>query len=182
MFSAFEKPSGLPDKHILFVGLGNVLRRDDGVGVYLAQKLLTNQHIRVLNVEVSLENYIGKINAIHPEVLILMDSVDFNRKPGYSALIPAGCLADYTTNTHNVSLARIGEIYSRPHVCPGYSACPGIIWGRTFGSRQKEGRPGGKKNQYFFYLRIAGDFCNFYCYLLLERRYYYDQTTGFPEG
>ena len=117
MFSAFKKPSGLPDKHILFVGLGNVLRRDDGVGVYLAQKLLTNQHIRVLNVEVSLENYIGKINAIHPEVLILMDSVDFNRKPGYSALIPPGCLADYTTNTHNVSLARIGEfIHARTYV------------------------------------------------------------------
>lgn len=117
MFSAFEKGPGLPNRLILFVGLGNVLRRDDGVGVYVAQKLLENPQIRVLNVEVSLENYIGKINAIHPDVLILMDSVDFKRKPGYSALIPAGSLADYTTNTHNISLARISEfIHARTFV------------------------------------------------------------------
>jgi len=109
VFSDLKKLSGLSDKLILFAGLGNVLLRDDGVGVYLAQKLHENQHIRVLNIEVSLENYIGKINAINPDILILIDSVFFNRRPGYCDLIPVDNLTDFTTNTHNISLGRISE-------------------------------------------------------------------------
>lgn len=109
MFCGLKKLSDLSDKLVLFAGLGNVLRRDDGVGVYLAQKLYENQHIQVLNVEVSIENYIGKINEIDPDVLILIDSVFFNRRPGYCQLIPVDKLIDFTTNTHNISLSKISE-------------------------------------------------------------------------
>jgi hydrogenase 3 maturation protease len=106
---SLEKLSDLTDKLVLFVGLGNVLRRDDGVGVYLAQKLHENQHIRVLNAEVSIENYIGKINDLNPDFLILIDSVVFNRRPGYCQLMPVDRLIDFTTNTHNISLRKIAE-------------------------------------------------------------------------
>jgi hydrogenase 3 maturation protease len=107
MLSGLEKLSDFRDKMVLFVGLGNVLHHDDGVGVYLVQRLQENQHIRVLNAEVSLENYIGKINSIHPDFLILIDSVIFNRPPGYSRMMPVDRLAEYTTNTHNISLKKI---------------------------------------------------------------------------
>ncbi len=107
MFCNLERLSGVPDKLVLFVGVGNVLHRDDGVGVYLAQKLQENKCIQVLNVEVGIENYIGKINKINPDYLVLIDSVFFNRQPGYSQLIPVERLNDCTTNTHNISLGKI---------------------------------------------------------------------------
>jgi hydrogenase maturation protease len=98
-----------PQKQILFVGLGNVLRQDDGVGVYVARRIRENRHIRVLTVEIGIENYLGKINAMNPDFIILLDSVVFNRKPGYCRLLPAARLMDYTSNTHNISLSRITE-------------------------------------------------------------------------
>ncbi|MBN1416286.1 MAG: hydrogenase maturation protease [Bacteroidales bacterium] len=91
----------------LFVGIGNVLRSDDGVGVYIAQRIKERDKIKVLVVEVSIENYIGAINAIHPDEIILIDAVNFNRDPGYFALHSPEILLDYTTNTHNISLKKL---------------------------------------------------------------------------
>ena len=52
------------DKRILFVGIGNLLKKDDGVGVYISSGIYNKLNIEALTVEVSLENYIGKINRI----------------------------------------------------------------------------------------------------------------------
>jgi hydrogenase maturation protease HycI len=95
----------------LFVGIGNVLHSDDGVGVYIVQKLNENSNIIVLNAEISIENYIGKINKINPDIIVLIDSVHFNKKPGYCRLIPADKLIDLTTSTHHVSLRMIGDFF-----------------------------------------------------------------------
>lgn len=106
------KPAVQSGKTIVFAGLGNVLRRDDGVGVYLAQHIRPHPGIVILNVEVGIENYIGKINSLQPDLLVLMDCVFFNRQPGYYRLIEVDRLADVTTNTHNISLKRISEFIS----------------------------------------------------------------------
>ncbi|MCB2195406.1 MAG: hydrogenase maturation protease [Bacteroidetes bacterium] len=102
------------DQKILFVGIGNVLKSDDGVGVFISNRIKEKSTIQKLTVEVSIENYIGKINAINPDVLILIDCVDFGKKPGYYNLIPANELKDYTLNTHNISLKRISELFKMP--------------------------------------------------------------------
>lgn len=102
------------DHKILFVGIGNVLKSDDGVGVFISNRIKESSTIQKLTVEVSIENYIGKINAINPDVLILIDCVDFGKTPGYFNLIPADELKDYTLNTHNISLKRISELFKMP--------------------------------------------------------------------
>jgi hydrogenase 3 maturation protease len=103
----------LAANHMLkvFVGIGNVLHRDDGVGVYIARKIRENQHIRVINAEVSIENYIGKVNAINPAVIILIDSMFFGREPGYSQLLSMERLRGSCTHTHNISLRMITELF-----------------------------------------------------------------------
>jgi hydrogenase 3 maturation protease len=101
-----------PDSGLkLFVGVGNVLHRDDGAGPYIVQRIHENDHIRVLNAEASIENYIGKINTINPDILILTDSVSFNEKPGYWQLLPAERVCDFTTGTHNISLNKVSELF-----------------------------------------------------------------------
>ena len=95
----------------LFVGIGNVLHRDDGAGPYIVQRIHENDHIRALNAEVSIENYIGKINALNPDVLVLVDSVLFNQKPGYWQFMPIEHIIDFTTGTHNISLKKISDFF-----------------------------------------------------------------------
>ena len=64
------------------MGIGNVLKSDDGIGVYIAQRIQESDTIKVLVVEVSIENYIGKINSIPHDVLILIDAVNFQTETG----------------------------------------------------------------------------------------------------
>jgi len=99
---------------ILFVGIGNILKKDDGIGVYISNKIKTSDRIQSLTVEQSIENYIGKINSLNPDLLILIDCVNFNEKPGYTDLIPVPQLLDHTTNTHNISLGKISELFNMP--------------------------------------------------------------------
>lgn len=98
-------------KKIIFAGIGNVLKRDDGVGVYITNHLAGNEKIQALTTEVSIENYIGKINAMHPDILILVDSMALNKPPGAWKLFPADVIVGHTTNTHNISLDKISELF-----------------------------------------------------------------------
>ncbi len=61
------------DRSILFVGIGNVLKSDDGAGVYISRNIRKRGNISSLTVEVSIENYIGKINSLDPDILVLID-------------------------------------------------------------------------------------------------------------
>jgi hydrogenase maturation protease HycI len=96
---------------LLFVGIGNVLRKDDGVGVYMSRKIRETERISVLTVEVSIENYIGKINRINPEILILIDCLDLGQPPGTCRLLSLDKIVDQTFNTHNISLNRLGDFF-----------------------------------------------------------------------
>ncbi|MBA4322079.1 MAG: hypothetical protein C0408_04615 [Odoribacter sp.] len=102
------------DKKILFVGIGNVLKQDDGIGVYISRNIKETHRILSLTVEVSIENYIGKINSLKPDILILIDCVDLNLAPGSSRLLPLGEIQDLTFNTHNISLKRLSDFFKVP--------------------------------------------------------------------
>lgn len=102
------------NRQILFVGIGNVLKRDDGVGVYITHHLIPTSRLRGLTVEVSIENYIGKINSLAPDVLILIDCMDLQAQPGHWDLLPAERINGHTTNTHNISLDRVCELFNSP--------------------------------------------------------------------
>jgi hydrogenase 3 maturation protease len=98
----------------LFVGIGNVLKRDDGVGVYISQRIRKSDFINNLTVEVGIENYIGKINSLNPELLILIDCMYLGLSPGSFRIINIDRLHDQTYNTHNISLNRLGDFFNMP--------------------------------------------------------------------
>jgi hydrogenase maturation protease len=107
--------SSRKDKKILFVGIGNLLKMDDGAGVYISKRIKNNGNILKLTVEVSIENYIGKINNLNPDILVLIDCVDMKSEPGTIKLLDISQINDYTFNTHNISLKRLTEFF-RMHV------------------------------------------------------------------
>ena len=99
------------DRKILFVGIGNLLRQDDGAGVYISTRISETENIKVLTPEVSIENYIGKINSTVHDTLVVIDCVDMNRPAGSFDLIPVEQVSDLTFNTHNISLKKLSEFF-----------------------------------------------------------------------
>jgi hydrogenase 3 maturation protease len=102
------------DRKILFVGIGNLLKSDDGVGVYISRNILNKSNISTLTVETGIENYIGKINSLKPDILILIDCVDLNSPAGTFKLLEVNEIQDLTFNTHNISLRRLSEFFEMP--------------------------------------------------------------------
>jgi len=114
VFSELEKLLARKEKEILFAGIGNILKRDDGVGVYITSRIINRKNISALTVETSLENYIGKINSLSPDILVLIDCVDLKLPPGNFKLLDINQIQDLTFNTHNISLKRISEFFPMP--------------------------------------------------------------------
>ncbi len=101
-------------KRILFVGIGNVLRCDDGAGVYIVNHIMESRYITKLLVEVSLENYVSRINKEKPDLLVLVDCIDFGREPGFAGLLVPEETFETTVNTHNLTLRRVTEFFDMP--------------------------------------------------------------------
>lgn len=111
--------SGLADilektEQLLFVGVGNVLKSDDGVGVIISRQIIETAHNLALTVEVSIENYIGKINSLDPQAIMILDCMEMGSPPGTCRLFTLDHVEDITFNTHNISLARLGEFFNYP--------------------------------------------------------------------
>ena len=101
-------------KHLLFIGVGNLLKRDDGVGVVITQRIIERPGIRTLTVEVSIENYIGKINSLKPGEIVIVDCMELGSSPGSFRLMGLENLEDITFNTHNISLGKLGDFFHYP--------------------------------------------------------------------
>ena len=101
---------------LLFVGVGNLLKSDDGVGVVISRQIIERPAIQSLTVEVSIENYIGKINSLEPEEIVLIDCMELGSSPGTFRLLGLDDVEDITFNTHNISLGRLGDFF----LCPTY--------------------------------------------------------------
>ena len=114
MFDELNKLLEQKDKKILFVGIGNLLKMDDGVGVYISSKIKNQGKISAINAETSIENYIGKINCINPDLLVLIDCLDMNCAAGVYKLLDICEIEDHTFNTHNISVRRLSEFFDMP--------------------------------------------------------------------
>ena len=111
MLKELKELASQKDKTILFVGIGNLLKMDDGVGVYISKRIVNTSRIMAISAEVSIENYIGKINSLNPDILVIIDCVDLRSPPGTFKLLPVNQIQDLTFNTHNLSLARVAEFF-----------------------------------------------------------------------
>jgi hydrogenase 3 maturation protease len=114
VFNELNKLLARKEKKVLFVGIGNLLKMDDGVGVYISSKIENKENISAINAETSIENYIGKINGLNPDILVLIDCLEMNSSPGTCKLLDICEIEDLTFNTHNISVRRLSEFFDMP--------------------------------------------------------------------
>lgn len=98
-------------KNLLFVGIGNALKSDDGIGIYICKNIEQKSNISTLIVESGIEKFVGKINSLKPDILVLVDCTDLQSIPGVWQLVSLDDVIDFTMNTHTISLKRISEFF-----------------------------------------------------------------------
>ena len=94
-------------KRVVVCGIGNDIRGDDAFGVLVAERLkelLDNPDVLVLNCGEVPENYTGKIANFKPDLVVLVDAVDFDGEVGeYIIADPEGTLGE-AISTHGLPL------------------------------------------------------------------------------
>ncbi len=96
--------------------MGNILRGDDGAGIYIIEKLSNNKNINTLKIESGIENYIGKIISKSPEVMIIFDAIHFNDRPGKIKIFPIDNLFNYPVISHGIPLEILINIFFRENI------------------------------------------------------------------
>jgi hydrogenase 3 maturation protease len=114
VFEELDRLLSHTEKKVLFVGIGNLLKMDDGAGVYISRKIRNKGNLSSLTVETGIENYIGKINSLKPDILVLIDCVELGSAPGTFKLLELNQIRDLTFNTHNISLRRLADFFKMP--------------------------------------------------------------------
>ncbi|MHA2250447.1 MAG: hydrogenase maturation protease [Candidatus Kariarchaeaceae archaeon] len=91
-------------RNYLIICLGNELRGDDGIGIYIGDELikkLPEISAKVILAHNTPVNFLGKIVKINPDLLIIVDAIDLQVEVGTIALLtPETIQNTQSTTTH----------------------------------------------------------------------------------
>ena len=99
-----ELTARLSGRRFGVVGVGNLLRGDDGAGCMLAERLRGRLDAPVVDCGEVPENYGGWVERRGLESVVYVDAIDFGGEPGELRIVPLVKLMQSATSTHNLSL------------------------------------------------------------------------------
>jgi len=88
---------------VVFVGVGNSLRADDGFGPTLIEKLKDQIKATCIDAGPSLENYAGKIVKENPDTVIIADAAHLDLEPGKFSILTKDQITKSGLSTHDLS-------------------------------------------------------------------------------
>jgi len=99
----------MSEKKILFLGIGNKLKGDDGFGIILVEKLedFKNDDLFFLKCHEVPENYLGKILELGPAVIVFLDTIYKQDLPPGAILLLEEFNPSFSISTHAGSLKTI---------------------------------------------------------------------------
>lgn len=94
------------------MGIGNPLRRDDGVGVEIIKQLIDKvpKCVRLFNCEMVPENFLLDIEAYMPTHVLIIDAAELKTRPGEARLIPPKKIGGTTFSSHTIPLSLLASI------------------------------------------------------------------------
>lgn len=89
----------------VILGIGNTLRRDDGAGPKVIERLREAQNCRHLLIDAGTapENFTGVIVKEMPDTVIIIDAADMGGNPGEYSLLKKDEILKQGFSTHNMS-------------------------------------------------------------------------------
>jgi len=106
---------------VVVLGIGNELRRDDGIGPVIAQALVKSGKINAIDCATAPENFLGTIKKLKPKKIIMVDACDFGGTPGEFRLFSLAELEKMpwaTVSTHTLPLSLMGTLIKKEVGCP----------------------------------------------------------------
>lgn len=93
-----------PGDRVVVLGIGNELRGDDGLGLALARRLKGKLPFPVLEGGSAPENMLGRVRTMRPDVVVVVDAVDFGGEPGEVRTIGLDEVGPWGFSTHGPSI------------------------------------------------------------------------------
>ena len=88
---------------VVIVGIGHPLRGDDALGPCLVKRLEGHLDALCIDAGSAPENYLGKIIKASADVVLFIDAVDFNEKPGFYKILGQEEILKTGLTTHDLS-------------------------------------------------------------------------------
>lgn len=92
----------------LFLGLGNEIKGDDGVGVFIAKKI--KKDYETIIGEKNPEKHLKKIKEERPDLLFIIDSVNNNSSPGSVVFSEAKKIKKRSMSSHRMPIPVLVKI------------------------------------------------------------------------
>jgi hydrogenase 3 maturation protease len=110
----FEQLNKLRSSKTVIVGIGNILKGDDGVGPLVCQYLQdAKASAEAIDAGTVPENYIQRIIKKTPQSLLIIDAIDFQAPPGTIEIFRPERLNSIVFSTHTLSPRLFAEMVSR---------------------------------------------------------------------
>jgi hydrogenase 3 maturation protease len=91
-------------QNILIMCIGNRDGGDDGIGPYIADKLMKTSN-DVIDCGTTPENYTAVVKQKQPKTLIIIDAAEMNLTPGEIRIIPKEKISTMHISTHGIPLS-----------------------------------------------------------------------------
>ncbi|MBN1507908.1 MAG: hydrogenase 3 maturation endopeptidase HyCI [Sedimentisphaerales bacterium] len=92
------------DSRVVIVGIGSTLKGDDAAGPLVCERLSGRVSARVIDAGTVPENYIGVILKASPDVLFIVDAIDFGGRPGQIRVCMPDQIQALAFSTHALAL------------------------------------------------------------------------------
>ena len=89
---------------LLILGVGSVLKGDDAAGPLVCERLWGRISAKVIDAGTAPENHIRPILEAAPNILLIVDAVDFGGQPGQIRLLGSEQIRKSGLSTHALSL------------------------------------------------------------------------------
>jgi len=88
---------------IVILGIGNIIRGDDGFGPLLIEKIKDEAKVMCLDGGTAPENYLGKIAKESPDTVLIVDAVHLGKNPGEYEILRQEDIEKCGFTTHDIS-------------------------------------------------------------------------------
>ena len=101
------------DSRVVILGVGNTLKGDDAAGPLVCERLSGRVSASVIDAGTTPENYIRPVLKASPDILLIVDAVDFGGCPGQLRVCPPDQIHRFAFFTHALSFHLSIEVIRR---------------------------------------------------------------------
>ncbi len=110
----FEQLNKLRDSPTIILGIGNILKGDDGAGPLVYEQLTAAKiSAGLIDAGTVPENYIQRIIKTAPRILLVIDAIDFGSEAGTIKVFEPQQLNSHVISTHTLSPRLFVDIIGR---------------------------------------------------------------------